>query len=79
LQGEIYSLASSTVELVKEEFENRRIELFTNEDVNYIRFLVNGKQKVCLIEIIDKRQPDFSAEVDYLRTEDGGKINYVMS
>jgi len=79
LQGEIYSFDSSTVELVKEEFENRRIELFTNEDVNYIRFLVNGKQKVCLIEIIDKRQPDFIAEVDYQWTEDGGKINYVMS
>ena len=79
LKDEVYSFDEKIFSHIRTEFESDRIELIKDEKLSYLKYVINGKNQLTYIDLVKKGLPDFTAEVTYLTTEEGGRKGYAAS
>ncbi len=79
LKDQVYSFDEKIFTLIKSEFDSDRIGLMKDDKLSYLKYVIDGKNQLTYIDFVKKDLPDFTANVKYLTTEEGGRKGYAAS
>ncbi|WP_183557343.1 hypothetical protein [Mucilaginibacter sp. SP1R1] len=79
LQNEFYSFDAETVAIIQDQMLIKSAEIAANEFNHHIAFCINDTACITHITKLKKEHPDFTAELYYLRTTEGGRKSYAYS
>src|SRR5690606_9690307 len=79
LQNQVYSFAPTHVLHIKQQYMDGLMKIHLDKEPYFLSFDLNGKTETVHIDTIKKGQPDFTATITYLTTEQGGRKGYAAS
>ncbi len=79
LKNESYSFNPTQVKNISDQFVAGQITTHFDKKPFYISFNLVDQTQICYINEIDKGDPDFIAQLQYLTTEEGGRKGYAAS
>ena len=79
LKDQVYSFDEKILKLIRTAFYSDSIELIKNDKLSYLKYVIDGKYQLTYIDSVQKGLPDFTADLKYLTTEEGGRKGYAAS
>ena len=79
LQNQVYSFDRIQVLNIKQQFSNGELKIHVDKEPYFLTYINGDKHQVVHIDKVNKGEPDFTAQVTYLTTEQGGRKGYAAS